>query len=154
MSSKRRNQEKRTFRYNTDPEFRAKMNRKARDRYRLRHGIPLDEPLYAKQSTGIDGSAKVMALAKGCAKKRGLSWELSKDQLVELRSKPCTYCGGDLPKTGSGLDRLDNAKGYTLDNVVSCCTSCNRTRGDRLTHEEMHHVVKCLREYRQAQGKG
>lgn len=49
----------------------------------------------------------------------------------------CTYCDGALPPTGHGLDRIDPLKGYTLDNVVPCCTACNRIKNRYLTYEEM-----------------
>jgi hypothetical protein len=28
--------------------------------------------------------------------------------------------------TRNGIDRKDNSKGYTIDNVVSCCFICNK----------------------------
>ena len=31
----------------------------------------------------------------------------------------------------NGMDRVDNAVGYMLDNVVPSCWDCNRTKGKR-----------------------
>lgn len=46
--------------------------------------------------------------------------------------EPCNYCGY-LPPEGSplnSLDRVDNdIRLYTLANVVTCCTPCNRLKG-------------------------
>lgn len=53
--------------------------------------------------------------------------------------KPCTYCRE--PIETIGLDRIDNSKGYTVSNIVSCCTLCNITRGDRFTHQEMKDYI-------------
>ena len=75
--------------------------------------------------------------AKWIANKRGLSWDISIDELADLREMPCTYCKAELDAYGAGLDRIDNSKGYQPGNVVPCCGTCNRTRADRLTHEEM-----------------
>lgn len=46
--------------------------------------------------------------------------------------KDCHYCGLEAshdPRGHHGLDRADNAKGYTKDNVVPCCRRCNRVKG-------------------------
>jgi len=32
--------------------------------------------------------------------------------------------------TYTGIDRVDNKKGYVVDNVVSCCTICNRVKNN------------------------
>lgn len=53
--------------------------------------------------------------------------------------KPCTYCGDKIDTIG--LDRIDNDKGYAVDNVVSCCFDCNGTRSDRWTFEEMRDTI-------------
>jgi len=52
-------------------------------------------------------------------------WKLSFEQWAQLITCPCYYCGGPLSRYGSGLDRIDNRKWYTLANVVPCCGSKN-----------------------------
>lgn len=34
------------------------------------------------------------------------------------------------------LDRKDNSKGYFLDNIVTCCWTCNRLKSNVFTYEE------------------
>ena len=58
--------------------------------------------------------------------KRG--FDLTFAQFMTFWQKPCWYCG-ETPET-IGLDRVDNSKGYTLRNVVSCCSSCNLAKLD------------------------
>ena len=36
-----------------------------------------------------------------------------------------------------GVDRVDNALPYTLQNIVPCCGPCNSVRGGILSHAEM-----------------
>jgi hypothetical protein len=69
------------------------------------------------------------------AKTRGL--EIAKDDnslntFKEYFNSPCDYCGvtpnmrnGEL----NGLDRIQNDKGYTVPNVVPCCSPCNMMKG-------------------------
>lgn len=56
---------------------------------------------------------------------------LSKEQYYEIISKECFYCNNPLDRTTGGyfLDRLDSALGYTKENCVSCCTTCNFMKG-------------------------
>jgi len=73
------------------------------------------------------------------AKKRNIAFELSKEEFFEIVSKKCFYCGlephnlkkgfnnhGDF--TYSGIDRIDNKKGYIKGNVVPCCSICNHAK--------------------------
>src|SRR5579862_2777204 len=57
------------------------------------------------------------------ARKRGLSFSLTEQDFFELWNRTCFYCGDHVE--GIGLDRVDNSKGYTRENVVVCCTPCN-----------------------------
>lgn len=71
------------------------------------------------------------------AEKRGYTFELTKDDVYQLIYKPCFYCNKDKSnrqKVGNtkkfsvkytGIDRIDNSKGYTKDNTVPCCKPCN-----------------------------
>lgn len=80
---------------------------------------------------------------KHAALQRGYCWELTPFDCEELMQQNCHYCDeppsnvATMPKrakpTGyrdgefkySGLDRVDNAIGYTRTNVVPCCKICN-----------------------------
>lgn len=42
----------------------------------------------------------------------------------------------------NGIDRVDNTKGYTLDNCVTCCINCNRAKMDRSLEEFLAHVTR------------
>jgi hypothetical protein len=79
---------------------------------------------------------------KRYAKSRGLEWAISFEDYCHLLNYKCTYCGGPLPETKVGLDRIDNNKGYSLDNVVPCCYYCNHLRSDAFTHEEFLEFSK------------
>ena len=62
--------------------------------------------------------------------------DLTYDWFYEnIHNKPCTYCGDN--NTPIGVDRINNNKGHTKDNVVPSCHLCNITRANRFTHEEM-----------------
>ena len=79
---------------------------------------------------------------KQAAEKRGLGWNLSYDEFIELTQRQCYYCGmepelrpshhkrWDFKFPMSGIDRVDSSKGYYPDNTVACCTHCNRAKWD------------------------
>jgi hypothetical protein len=68
------------------------------------------------------------ARLKWRAKARGIPLEITRDEWAVVVADPCHYCGGALSPTGCGLDRKDPAGGYTLANVVPCCTGCNNRK--------------------------
>lgn len=71
------------------------------------------------------------------ARDRNLPWTIQFEAYVSLiSSNKCHYCSGPLPETKVGLDRLDNYKGYHLDNVVPCCRYCNQMKSNIYTYEE------------------
>jgi hypothetical protein len=84
-------------------------------------------------------------------------WSLTLDQYKKLATSPCHYCGRDpatkpttriLQSMGvfrNGLDRVDNKKGYFLDNVVPCCESCNREKGKQKYCDFVENTVRRYR---------
>ena len=76
------------------------------------------------------------------AKSRGYEWTISFEEFKILNSQFCYYCDGILPKAGHGLDRVDNNRGYTLNNVVPCCTMCNRMKSSLTMEEFLIHINK------------
>ena len=62
---------------------------------------------------------------KSSAKTRDIPFELTFEQFKLFWQKPCKYgCTIDT----IGLDRIDSSKGYTLDNVISCCATHNKMK--------------------------
>lgn len=95
------------------------------------------------------GPQKRFQCGKRNAKTRGYEWALSLNEWKALAlGKDCHYCGGILCETGVGLDRKNNAMGYTLDNVVPCCKQCNSIKNECLTYKEAVLVIKILGEFR------
>ena len=83
------------------------------------------------------------------AKIRNLDVTLTFEQFKNMVGQPCAYCGDDTSKNvGSGLDRLNNSLGYSLDNVVVCCAKCNFGKTDRFSPEEWTVMIKALKEWR------
>ncbi len=79
---------------------------------------------------------------KQAAKKRGLDWQLTYEQFLDFIKLNCYYCGTEPEMRPShskrwgftflmsGLDRTDTSAGYTVKNIVPCCTHCNRAKWD------------------------
>ena len=92
------------------------------------------------------------------AKIKELPFELSLEHFLEAISQPCYYCGienSNLKRVSSlgskegfkynGIDRIDNTKGYTENNCVTCCNICNRAKGT-LTMKEFSDWLNRIRE--------
>ena len=94
------------------------------------------------------------------ALKRHLPFELSIDQFKTFLDKNCFYCDevpssvyeirnsqtgrirAGLPLTYNGIDRMDNNIGYTMDNSVTCCITCNRMKMALGYQDFLNHVEK------------
>ena len=57
------------------------------------------------------------------------------EEYIHLLSQPDFYDGKQYPFNEMGLDRIDNAKPHTIDNVIPCSTAHNRQRGRRSFEE-------------------
>ena len=105
---------------------------------RLREGKTRSCGCLRGRPTGESAFRRVVASTKYGGGRRGHEWGLTLEHLRVLHKQPCHYCGarpsnvyttpsGDT-YTYSGIDRADNAKGYTPDNAVPCCETCNRAK--------------------------
>lgn len=84
------------------------------------------------------------------AKVRKKEWNLTEEEYTEAISKPCFYCGGPLPVGSSGIDRLDNNRGYISANIVPCCYTCNNMKNSTLTWQETLVAVRAVQNYRRS----
>ena len=95
---------------------------------------------------GRAARTRVLKQYRGSARRRGLAWELNGEEFDKLTAQDCSYCGcppSAVQRTGrssgefvySGIDRVDNALGYVIGNVVPCCSVCNHAKKD-MSHDE------------------
>lgn len=112
--------------------------------------------------TGIASMRQIINTYKQNAKKRGYTYSLTEKQFKEITKQNCYYCGGkpnaimNHPRSNgayiyNGLDRTDNTKGYTIDNVVPCCKRCNVAKNNLTFKEFKDWIVKV---YKKIQKKG
>ena len=85
------------------------------------------------------GEASINKVYRGYmsnALKRDYNFDLTRSDFMRIINKNCHYCNSEPSNiaqnqnnTGNyiynGIDRIDNTKGYTLSNVISCCKVCN-----------------------------
>lgn len=95
---------------------------------------------------------------KSSARHKGMLFELSKDDFRILTKNNCFYCGSSPSSIATrptrngeyiynGIDRVDNSKGYTLDNCVSCCGFCNRMKLTAKKEDFLNQVKKIYEFY-------
>jgi len=64
------------------------------------------------------------------AARKGLAFELTEESFDVKCRAACAYCRKEPgPSHRNGVDRVDNSRGYTEDNCVSCCSECNQMKG-------------------------
>ena len=96
---------------------------------------------------------------KGTAKMSKCPFSISKEELLAIMSKPCTYCGKPpsntyrihkrynrkpilTPRIYSGIDKVNPHLGYIPGNCVPCCIECNQAKSDMLIEEFRSHTIK------------
>ncbi len=101
------------------------------------------------------------AYKKG-AEKRGYDFNLSRDDFKNFLNKNCYYCGSKptniykitnsktkevragIPIVYNGIDRIDNSIGYTIENSITCCETCNRMKTNHTLDFFIKHIEKIL----------
>ncbi len=88
---------------------------------------------------------------------RNLVFELTHEEFYSLTNGHCHYCGTEPQQvmtkshyvstyTYNGIDRLDNAEGYVLNNCVACCGTCNKAKL-AMSRDEFLEWIKRVYEY-------
>ena len=92
---------------------------------------------YSRRNPQEIASNHIIRQYKSAAKKRFLDFNLTKEQVDDLISKDCSYCGAHpheryvrlshymVKVIANGIDRVDSSKPYDVKNCVPCCRSCN-----------------------------
>jgi len=109
-----------------------------------------------KLSVGEANLTHVIRGYKNGAKKRDLEFSLTRKQFKRLTQQKCFYCGAKphnmcyhKQSNGefiyNGIDRIDNTKGYIIDNCVTCCYICNQWKR-AYTQQEFLMRIKLIYE--------
>jgi hypothetical protein len=95
---------------------------------------------------------------KNHAKNRAIPMLLSFEEFISIIKQDCHYCGQKPDQyvrsmaikrkflqgfPYNGIDRLDNTKGYQLNNVAPCCKRCNISKWDRNEIDFIKWVKQC-----------
>lgn len=106
----------------------------------LRSGHTKSCGCYAKEhrvkQDGVAEQTQRLSSYKSKAKRLNQNWQLTNRQAINIMEQNCYYCdaspsmvkrskGGRKPFVSNGIDRVDNDRGYSEDNVVPCCRTCN-----------------------------
>lgn len=109
-----------------DPVYRERVNARNRAWYTVNKDRAKAKRAEWRESS--PGTHKVWTI-RSDAKERGLLFDLPDLLALDLVTDNCFYCGS-APDPVNGIDRVNNARGYEEDNVVSCCTCCNTAKLD------------------------
>ncbi len=77
------------------------------------------------------------------SRQKDREYSLPEERAISLLLEGCVYCGDK----GGGLDRVDSSKGYTVENTVSCCTTCNTMKMDMPLDNWLSHMGKILEKH-------
>lgn len=91
------------------------------------------------------------------ALKRHLNFDITYEDCYDLFRGDCYYCGiepelksngfeqykvSESPLRANGIDRIDSKKGYTKENTVSCCVTCNYGKHKQSKEDFLNWIEK------------
>jgi uncharacterized protein YdaU (DUF1376 family) len=108
---------------------------------------------YYNSTTVISADTTLFNIYRLRAKHRKQDFDLTKEEFFKIINSNCHYCNtspillrfNDRKTEKSllnGVDRVDSLLGYTTENTVPCCTTCNRMKLDHTTSDFLNHIQK------------
>lgn len=110
-----------------------------------------------KTKMSYDTFSAVWQSYKKGAKDRKLSFNLNKDEFYALTQGNCHYCGAAPAQVRkprvknklasfiyNGIDRVDSALGYSVENCVTCCGRCNKMKLDLPLSVFVGHLLRII----------
>lgn len=109
-------------------------------------------PRPKRNSDGIPAMRKWFQSYRTRARRENISFKINQAQFSYLTQQSCFYCGIKQFTTrklhndeysGNGIDRIDNSKGYFIENLLTCCHICNRSKGS-LSLKRIEQISKII----------
>lgn len=87
--------------------------------------------------------------------RKGIQFDIDIFVFIHITQEKCHYCGQEPSNISSnpsrngryiynGIDRVDNSKGYILDNIVPCCGNCNKAKLARTDTDFIEHCERIV----------
>jgi hypothetical protein len=109
---------------------------KKREFYKQRYSLNRDRELAYRRTD----KALFNAYKSDTKRRRlGMTFELTFQEFQTLINNSCMYCG---QPNCRGIDRIENDVGYTANNSVSCCWTCNHMKYNRSQQDFLTHIKK------------
>jgi hypothetical protein len=93
-----------------------------------------------KSVTPYRQASKQLSTYRRHDRQHGRDTTVDVEAIITARNASCVYCG----RAATGLERIDNSVGHTVENCLPCCLRCNWMRGRYISHEVMLQVGKLL----------
>lgn len=110
-------------------------------------GVPRTK-FSGKKNPNFKHGSKGFSNYRSGAKRRNLEFDLSLEEFKDLTNKKCHYCDsatGACKEDNSmtcGIDRKNPSIGYTLENCVPCCGTCNTSKMDMSYDDFIAHTKR------------
>jgi len=112
-----------------------------------------ENPISVKKKDGEAAFNALFADYRCQARKKGVSFDISKKEFKKIINSNCHYCNEEpsgIRKTQyntgyvkyNGVDRVDSKKGYELENCVPCCKFCNIAKNNETLDYFINKVEK------------
>lgn len=93
-----------------------------------------------------DYDVKYKELKRECKEhRRNIELKLEKEDCIKLWDKNCVFCNTN---ENIGIDRINPELGYIIDNVQSCCYTCNIMKGNKFNNDKFMSAIKYILFYK------
>jgi len=87
---------------------------------------------------------------KSTARIKKHEFNLTREQFGKIILQSCIYCGEPSTEGNlNGVDRIDNSKGYSVDNCAPCCGWCNKMKLAKTKKEFIAQCKKIIKEQKE-----
>lgn len=111
------------------------------------------QPSPLRKDSGWAAATETFGHYRQTARKRGLTFNLSRDEFHLITAQDCHYCGAQPAQRHSrrhfngafiynGIDRKDSDRGYEPDNCLPCCGTCNVMKQDLGYADFLRHIAR------------
>lgn len=99
---------------------------------------------YHKNSVLEDTKINYYSYKHG-AQRRNIDFNITQDEFLNIVKNNCYLCNKTNNNNTLGLDRVDNDKGYIIDNCKSCCKYCNYMKNKNELSKFLAHIQKIVK---------